>query len=36
MNEIIVDKNDEILWNYFMYQNPLAKYLVRAKQSKND
>ena len=26
MNEIIVDKNDEVFWNYFIYQNPLAKY----------
>ena len=40
MNEIIANKkdiNDEILGNYFKYQNPLflAKYLIRAKQARN-
>ena len=40
MNEIIAnekDMNDEIIWNYFKYQNPpfLAKDLIRANQVKN-
>ena len=31
------DMNDEIIWNYFKYQNPsfLAKDLIRANQVKN-
>ena len=41
INEIIAneeDINDELFWNYFKYQNPLflAKYLIRAKQAKNE
>ena len=41
MNEIKAgDKyiNDEIFWNYFMYQNPsfLAKDLIVAKQAKTE
>ena len=41
MNEIIGDEkdtSDEIFQNYIRYQNPscLAKYLVRAKQHKNE
>ena len=41
MNEIIADENDmndEILWNYFKFQNPsfFAKDQIRAKQFKNE
>ena len=41
MNEIIGDEkdtSDEIFQNYIRYQNPsrLAKYLLRAKQHKNE
>ena len=40
-NEIIANKkdiNEEIIWNYFKYQNPPfpAKYLIRATQAKNE
>ena len=40
LNEIIADKkdiNNEIVWNYFKYQNPylLAKDLIRANKAKN-
>ena len=41
INEIIAgekDINDQIFWNYLKYQNPLllVKYLIRAKQDKNE
>ena len=41
MDEIMADKkdkNDEIFWNYFKYQNPtlLEKDLIRATQAKNE
>ena len=41
MDEIMADKkdkNDEIFWNYFKYQNPspLEKGLIRATQAKNE
>ena len=41
MNKIIADekdKNDEIFWNYFRYQNPsfIAKDLIITKQDKNE
>ena len=41
MNGIIAkekDINDELLWNYFRYQNPsfLLKDLTRATQTKNE
>ena len=41
MNKIIADekdKNDEIFWNYFRYQNPsfIGKDLIITKQDKNE